>query len=278
MNAEFIHLLELFESRNPENIALATQLAPHFSSDFQQHFDCTIEEYLDLFLFFNEYSIFTRKIANPLEIDRFDFTKGIISYVDFSRLPKGLHALKNVKSVIFYSTTLNLFPLELCKLFNTEEILIKMKNLEVLPPEIGNFINLANFNILNTQIKSLPKEICFLSKLKILNAPQNKIDNLPSEIENLQTLEDLHLWNNQIHSLPPEIGNLKNLKYLSLENNQLISLPSEIKKLHLKTLVLSKNPLQQQTIDDLIQNSEIEAIIFNDYIFSRYEHNEVGGW
>jgi len=281
MSPEFFNLLELFRSRNPENIVLASELAPNFAWEFQVYFDCTVEEYLDLFSFLNEYTIEakTNFTANPLEMQMFHFMVGV-GYKDFKRLPQGLQALKNVDLFSVYSTTLESLPNEIFSLKNLQELFICVDKLKYLSPQISGLEKLRDLTIHDTQIRSLPSEIGKLQNLHWLNIWRNSLETLPSEIGDLIHLDELILHDNQLQVLPPEIGNLKNLKYLSLENNKLQTLPHELQNLNLDMLVLTGNPLQIEDIDILIENSTIETIIFGYYKFFRHESDDIDsvGW
>ena len=84
----------------------------------------------------------------------------------------------------------------------------------------------------------------------------NSFTEFPDQITTLVNLEWLYLSHNSIKSIPSTISVLTSLEKLSLSFNQLQSLPNELSKLHLRSIDLNHNQL-----DNFFQQNELTSVL-----------------
>ena len=99
--------------------------------------------------------------------------------------------------------SLDIFPIDICKLVNIEELNITGHGISQLPDEFGRLTKLKKlylggdfFSAGGNSFKKIPNVIFKLNQLEILNLNSNNLRYLSPEINSLQNLKELYLAKN----------------------------------------------------------------------------------
>ncbi len=205
---EFQNLLRLLESTEPAQVQLGLQIAQNYQTEFEAHYDCSVQEYSEL-------------VKNGVYV-----TAPLNEITQLYIVDKGITEL----------------PECIIKLPKLEIIELNDNLLTTLPNNIWKLQELFLLDISFNQFKTLPETLGNLNQLRLLNATDNQIEFLPSSFDKLTSLRDLFLTNNYLQTLPPDLGNLVQMEEIRLEYNQLKTLPKELRNLTNCKIYVRDNP------------------------------------
>lgn len=172
------NLWTLIENDDPDNVALGLAMAVNYGKEFYKRYKCTIEEYQELWNWFQEFNI-------RHEMPLLDTTHIVCFNKNITWIPDSIGILKNL-----------------------EKILIEKGSLTELPDGICNLKNLAELNVSKNKLISLPQNFGKLTKLTLLLLNNNNLTELPNSFRNLKNLKHINLQNNLFADIPKIIAGL----------------------------------------------------------------------
>ncbi|XP_047058181.1 putative disease resistance protein RGA4 [Lolium rigidum] len=196
----------------------------------------------------------------------------LLKYLDatgfpFASLPKPIHTLQNLQSLILSNSSLETLPDLICSLHKLCYLdLSGSSSLVTLPALIEEITELSFLNLSGcSMLKQLPRSICNITCLQHLDMSKCCLTKLPDSFGNLahllflnlsscskltklpdnvnhESLEHLDLSScHELETLPQDFGNLQNLVFLSFSDCYKLSMLPETfcQLVHLKDLDLS---------------------------------------
>lgn len=194
--------------------------------------------------------------ALPPEIGQFNNLVGPMAENNqISSISPEIAQLSNLQALRLNNNQLTDLIPEMGQLKSLVLLELDHNNIQNLIPEIGQMDSLETLGLNNNQINAIPPEIAQLSSLAALGINDNNLVAIPPEIGRLDSLQTLVADDNRITSLPAELGQLDNLQILGFQNNQISTIPPQLEQLaNLQSLDLTRNPLSQESLDQLQNN------------------------
>jgi Leucine-rich repeat (LRR) protein len=143
---------------------------------------------------------------------------------------------------------------------------------------MARYTNLKALSLASNLLTSLPPEIGQLTSLEYLSLNYNLLTSLPPEIGELRQLRILNLGNNSLTCFPfqgSKTNSLSNLRVLYLNNNRLTDL-SIHHLIHLESLALSNNLLEEQSLSQIVSLVNLRELFLNKNLLASLPPNEIG--
>jgi Leucine-rich repeat (LRR) protein len=160
-------------------------------------------------------------------------------------LPSDIGKLVNLRVLNLANNSLTTLPASIGQLKNLEELSCENNHIMTLPSSIGKLKRLKAINLCSNLLFEIPRELMLIDSLRKLQLCNNQIEKV--DFSGFDHLEELDLSENTIEELPPSVGALHSLKKLDIYNNKLINLPGALFALNLDELILSGNPLSDES-------------------------------
>jgi len=190
---------------------------------------------------------------------------------NIEELPKSIGNLDSLKILNLKYNRLTHLPEEISRNTSLEELLLRKNPITELPKTIGKLIRLQKLDLSRNKLETLPRSIAQLQNLKYLNLNFNNFQVLSKKIGNIKSLKVLYCDYNQLTNLPNIFHKLRKLRRIDLQGNRLKTIPRTLLSLNsLRKIALTKDYLDEETIDLLESVVEPLEILFGKYIFSFY--------
>ncbi|KAL6623474.1 hypothetical protein ACP70R_033353 [Stipagrostis hirtigluma subsp. patula] len=153
-------------------------------------------------------------------------------------LPSNIPQLMLLKYLDASGLPISALPKSLHKLQNMQTLILSNCNIETLPDNIGRLLKLYHLDLSgNRRLNKLPTLFGELSALSFLNLSGcSRLEELPESVHKLQSLRHLDMSGcHALQKLPDKFGNLPKLVFLNLSDcSKLVKLPDN---LNLESLV-----------------------------------------
>lgn len=179
-----------------------------------------------------------------------------VSHNYIKELPLSFGNLQKLKIFRITNNHLTNLPDRFIALRNLTTLELGMNNLSSLPKSIGMLPRLRNLSVEKNFLIDIPDCIMDLSSIVNLNLRNNQISSLSSRftsfLDKKLKLKYILLSNNKIRIIPEELSFNGTL---ALDNNQITSVPVTILEQLTGELDLSRNPLDNKTLNWIIAKS-----------------------
>ena len=117
----------------------------------------------------------------------------------------------------------------------------------------------TKLNLSGCKLTSFPENIFEYTNLTKLVLSNNRIKVIPADILKLKKLKMLDLSNNEIKVLHSAVFKLPKLKILNVCGNQIKKFPKQVFESGLKKIIVGKNPIESEEIENLRILCEVVA-------------------